>query len=334
MLCGISASVEPALGLDHPVNLASSEHPLTEDELAESIRAKLAAGTSHYIAAGLDCIEAKKRLKGRFTVFVETKLGWNIDTIDKWMEIARAFSDSATWRSLPSGWTTLYVLTRIPKTTRESWIADGTIHAQLTHKDAERLVRKAHESNGANRGISTDDNRDVNRDASRDDGHDEDRDPIPTVVADATSSAAAADGAAGHTEPRGGEDRDRPTEGGELNARNSIGSDSPGEIARKLERAEELEREKRCWEIKCRGLENEVEELKARLGETNIPHQQKLFRQALRWLQRAESRKMHDDDRRSLRARATTDLIEFVRSAARDGLGLDRFDVICRPETH
>src|SRR5215831_2788020 len=102
---------EPVVGPNPSVNL--TERPPTEDELAESIRAKLSAGTAHYIAAGLECMEAKKRLKGRFIAFVETKLGWDIDTVERWMEIARAFSDSATSRNLPSSWTTLYALTRI-----------------------------------------------------------------------------------------------------------------------------------------------------------------------------------------------------------------------------
>jgi hypothetical protein len=70
------------------------------------------------------------------------------------------------------------------------------------------------------------------------------------------------------------------------------------------------------------------------LDETQIPHQRRLFRQALRSLQKAEASDIHEKEKRSLRTSATTDFVELVRSAARDGLGLNRFDIICRPETH
>lgn len=321
---------EPVVGPNPSVNL--TERPPTEDELAESIRDKLSTGTAHYIAAGLECMEAKKRLKGRFTVFVETKLGWNIDTIDRWMEIARAFPDSATWRSLPSGWTTLYLLTRLPKDTREGWIGDGTINPKLTHKAAEALVRRARGSNrignGGSAGDACDDHHDDGHDAGRGDDRDvgcddEDHNDVFGHAEDyAEDHAEDRDDTVGHAELHGGEDH----------TRNDVGSGSELETQRKLARADELEGQARCWEFQRTGFENEIEELKAKLDETSVRHQRRLFRQVMDAMQKAETSDIPVKEKRSLHYGVIVDLVEFVRSATRDGLSLNRFDVYCRPE--
>jgi hypothetical protein len=114
-----------------------------------------------------------------------------------------------------------------------------------------------------------------------------------------------------------------------------IGPNSRGEIERKLARLEELEREKAQWEIRRHGYEREVEELKAKLGpETDIRSQRRLFQQALRMLQKSETPHMPEKEKRSLVNRATTDLIELVRSVVRDGLQVERLDLIYRSEAH
>jgi hypothetical protein len=113
------------------------------------------------------------------------------------------------------------------------------------------------------------------------------------------------------------------------------GPDSQLEIERKLTRLEELERERQIHESQRIGWESEVAELKAKLApETPIHHQQRLFRQAIRALQKAETAGTLEKERRSLKGHAALDLVELVRSAIRDGLNPDRLDLVYRPELH
>lgn len=309
-----------------PAGLHNPTEP-SEDELAASIRAKLAAGTAHYIAAGLECIEAKKRLQGRFTAFVETKLGWDIDTVERWMRIAEVFADSDPGR-IPTGWTALYALARLPAKTRDDWIADGTIHPRLTRKQAEVLIRRAEGSNLNGGGGSELQDHQSHADddgaGDRAGGDDKDRDDAGKGT---TTTGAAFDEIFGAISGA-------PQPATQDNVSDDIGADSESEIERKLARAEELERQAGLWQTQRTGLEREVKELEARLDETSIPHQRRLFRRALQTLQKAETSGIHEKEQRALRADATTDFVEFVRSAKRDGLAIDRFDVFCRPEVH
>src|SRR5262249_23072127 len=79
-----------------------------------------------------------------------------------------------------------------------------------------------------------------------------------------------------------------------LVTQDDVGSNSRSEIERKLARGEELEREAGLWAIQKSGFESEIDELRARLDETQIPHQRRLFRQALRSLQKAEASDIHE----------------------------------------
>jgi hypothetical protein len=289
--------------------LASQGHPRTEEDWAEFIRPDLQAGAVSYISAGHKLIAAKKALKktdSSFIHLVEAQLGWDLDTAERWMDIARnpVLSDSATSRNLPTSWTTLYALSRLSPEILRGYIADGTVHARLTCRDANRLVRGANANGKHGRGVDREHSHECNRDERAVDPQHQDH---TEQKADPVTQSTAQD--------------------------NVVGENSPGEIARKLARKEELEREKRQLEIRIQGYESEVAELKARLGpETPIHHQQRLFRQALRSLQKSEQPATLEKDRRSLKQSATTDFVELVRSVTRDGLKLERLDLVYRPE--
>jgi hypothetical protein len=296
---------------------STSHCRLTEEEWAEAIRSDLTAGAAHYISAGRKLLEAKKELKkhgGSFINLVEVKLGWNLDTAEKWIAIAQnpVLADSATLRTLPTSWTTLYALSRLPKEVLERCIKNGTIHPQLTCKAATALAKKPRRSN-SDAASSTE-----------------------TELSTETAATAVA----------GPKVQDAPTICGSdipvshdqalyaATQEEEIGPNGRGEIERKLARLEELEREKAHWEIQRHGYEREVEELKAKLGaETDIRFQQRLFQGALRALQKSETPHTPETEKRSLANSAMSDLIE-LRSAVRDGLRVERLDLIYRPEVH
>ena len=225
---------------------------------------------------------------------------------------------------MPSNWTTLYVLTRLPPKTRENWIADRTISPRLTHRAAEALVRKARQSNSNGRSGEAEDHGGDGGELGEqhDVGGDGDRGEDCSGDAHCES----------HDEDRGAEDE--PAAGAPTAVANDVGENSEGEVARKLARANELEREARCWEIRRVGYESEIEELKAKLDETSVRHQRRLFRQVLEAMGKSEAANIPAKEKRAFHNGVIIDLTEFVRSAARDGLSLTRFDLYCRPEQH
>jgi hypothetical protein len=288
---------------------------LTEEEWAEVIRPDLAAGTASYISAGRKLLEAKQQLKkqgGSFIDLVENRLGWDVNTVEKWMKIAGhpVLTDSETLQNLPTAWTTLYQLSRLPRKVLEGYIADGTVHSQLSCRTAAALVKRGRGS----------------------------------------LSSTAAPGKSG-TEPETSSEPENEThQNGSAAPENSsvvnpesiqaavqedVGPNSRCEIDRKLARLEQLERERRQWEIQRHGYEGEVQELQAKLGpETNLRHPRKLFRRALETLQKSDAPKLLEKDRRALINSAVTDLIELIRSLERDGLKIERLDLFCRLMGH
>jgi hypothetical protein len=286
----------------------TSAPPETAEDWAEVIRHDLATGTAAYISAGRKFIEAKQALKrtnGSFTHLVTDLLGYDLDTVERWMEIARhpVLSDSANSRILPTAWTTLYTLSRIAPELLAKYIADGTVHGRLSGKAATQLLKR-----GANGGRNPDG--DGDREERRDgDGHGDDRANAHDRDGDRSDDHQAPDSA--------------------------IGPNSQGEIERKLARLEELEREQAQWEIERHGYDREVEELKAKLGpETPLRSQRRLFQQVLRALKKSEVPGTLDKEVRFLKQSALTDLVELVRSAIRDGLKPERLDLVYRPEVH
>ena len=76
-----------------------------------------------------------KKTGRSFGHLVTVLLGRDLDTVERWMAIARhpVLSDSATMRNLPTAWSILYQLARVPPELLLKYIADGSVHPQLTH---------------------------------------------------------------------------------------------------------------------------------------------------------------------------------------------------------
>ena len=283
--------------------------PLTEEQWAEQIRPNLELGAVSYISAGRKLIQAKKTLKsngGSFTNLVTVRLGWDLDTAERWMEIARnpVLADSATLRNLPTSWTTLYQLSRLPAKTLEKYIQDGTVHPALTCRAAYALVNRGSGSTHSELMTTT---------------HTE---SFPVTEPEHSTTVETSEPATVKMN-------------GSTGAVETIGPNSPGEIERKLARLDELERERSLWQTQRLGYESEIEELRAKLGsETGLHHPRRLFRRALEALQKSDTPNLVANEKRGLVNGAVIDLIELVRSLQRDGLKLNRIDLFCRPELH
>jgi hypothetical protein len=277
------------------------------------------AGAKKLIAAK----KALKRGKGSFRGLVEA-LGMDLDKAERLMVIARhpVLSDSAHARILPLSWMTLFTLAKIPPETLAQLIADGKVHSELERKAAERLVERVRKQNSTNGGGG--ETRAESRSGGDGDdggGHGEQLD--------------AGGNDEGGVRDLGEDNRKQPPETGNPPIAQDIGFNSKDEVDRKLARLDELERERRQWEIQRCGYESQVQELQAKLGpEVNLRHPRKLFRRALETLQKSDAPKLLEKDRRALVNSAVIDLVELVRSLTRDGLKLDRLDLFCRPEQH
>jgi hypothetical protein len=329
-------AAEPVLSCD-----TTTVATLSPEELwFEEIRPDFAQGNISIIAGAKKLIEAKRALKkrdGSFPRLVE-KLGMDLGKAERLMKIARhpVLGNSAHAPIMPVSWTVLYMLSALSAETLERLLADGTVHPGLERKEAEGLVRKARESN-SNGGARGGDRNDDCGGSRGDDGgdHTEDRGGDSGDHSEHHDAGGAED--EDHSAADRGVDRDSadpPPQTSVVQDDSGPGPDSRGELDRKLARLEELERELCLWDRRRGGFESEIQELKARLDETTVPHQRRLFRQALRSLEKAETSDLGEKEKRKLRADATTDLVEFVRAAARDGLRLERFDIVCRPESH
>jgi len=292
----------------------------------EYIAPDFAQANTNTIAGAKKLIEAKKALrksKGSFRQLVEG-LGMDLDKAERLMVIARhpVLSDSAHARNLPLSWMTQFTLAKIPAEVLAQLIADETVHPGLERKEAERLVEKVRRQNSTNGGGGEAHAQNQSGGGDGDDGgdHDDPRD-------------ASGDEDDYHHDPSA-DDHEKPVEA--INtpvAQNAVGENSPGEIARLKACIDDLQNAKRQVEIKAEGLNSEIEELKAKLDETAVRHQRRLFRRMLDSIQKAEAPDILAKEKRSLHNSVITDLTEFVRSAARDGLSVARFDVFCRPET-
>ena len=322
----------------NPVNdpaLLAAAAPTPEDQWFELIRPDFVQGNASVLAGAAKLIEAKKALKGTKGSFVRLveRLGQDLDTVERKMKIARhpVLRDSAHARNLPLSWMTLYTLAALPPKALEDFIGDGTVHPGLERKQAERLVQKVRGSNSNGAGGQDRDDGGDHHDAgdAGDQQHHADAGGDHHDGGDAGDCHHHHHGAGGgdHAEDHDARDSEPPAQ--------DIGPNSRGELDRKAARLEELERENRRLERTCIAQTSEIEELQARLGpEEPIRSQRKLFQRAARALKKAEVPDTLEKEARSLKQGAVTDLVELVRSAVRDGLEPNRFDLFYRPAVH
>jgi hypothetical protein len=313
----------------HPnVSEPSSTVPESVEEWFEFIRPDFAESNVCIIAGAKKLIAAKATFKRRkdsqdtFTALVGG-LGLSLDKAERLMVIARhpVLSDSANLRSLPVAWTTLFTLSKISPEALAQFIAEGKITPDLEGKEAERLVEQARGQN-SKAGKSTK--------SEEPTSGTETKESTPTETEKSVSAMASVES----DEPVVAEGKTELGPNGSAASAVDVGADSRSEIERKLARAEELERQARQWEIQKVGFESEVEELRAKLGETPIRHQRRLFRNALEAMRKAETSDLPAKEKRSLHNSAIIDLTELVRSLARDGIAIERLDLFCRPELH
>src|SRR6516165_12338325 len=91
---------------------------LSDDELIDETHRVLRGRKTFSMAAGHYFLAQKERFQGKFLEIVEMKFDESIDTIEAWMAITKAFPDPKTWKLLPSAWSTLVILARIPEPLR------------------------------------------------------------------------------------------------------------------------------------------------------------------------------------------------------------------------
>jgi hypothetical protein len=230
---------------------------------------------------------------------------------------------------------TLYTLAALPPDKLDEFLTNGTVHPRLARKAAERLVRQHRGSNSNGGRQSIEDHSGCNHhevDHQQDEDHDDCDDGHDHDLGHGRHD----DRGVEHLQGGPGEDQLRQDEcevDSTPSTRDDVGPNSRLEIERKLARLEELERERGQWNIARLGFESEVAELRGKLGaEIQLRHQCRLFRRALEQLQKSDTPKLIEKDRRALVNGAVTDLLELVRSLARDGLALERIDLFCRVE--
>jgi len=314
-------AVLPDISVHHQVPqvlLSVDLDSLSDDELVEGAHQMLRVGMVGHIAAGRFFIAMKERFRGRFLEIVKMKFEQSPDVIEAMMAIAREFPDPNTWASLPSCWTTLERLTRIPQDLRERWRCSGIIHPRLTHEEAKELVRRAKLGN------LDDDGGDQGGD--RDDGHSSDQDG-----------------------DRGGDDRGDAKQDGDARSKpgtdiqltdqvGGAGADS-NEVERLKAHIEELEAYIERLEAEAEHSEGENELLKRRNAELEAMtgfdvgrNQRSLLSHAIETAQEAIETKDDSNERRRLQMNVGTYILDIVRSAERDGLDVERFDLAYRPK--
>jgi hypothetical protein len=335
-------AVLPDISVRHQIHQALlSVDSLSDDELVEGARQMLCAGTAFHIAAGRFFIAMKERFRGRFIEVVEMEFDQSIDVIEALMAIAREFPDHNTWCLLPSCWTTLERLTRISQDVRDRWIHDGTIHPRLTEREARELVQRAKildstaigDNSGDHDSERGDDDRGGDQDGDRGDhrGGDQDGDHRDDDHGDTGAEPDGGD----HSEPRANLQSTN-----QIVAREDIGVDgSNAELERLKAHIEELEAYIEQLEAQAGYSENKTEalerrnaELEAVTGLGNVGwNQRQLLTRAIEAAQKAIQSKDDSKERLSLQKDAGTYIIELVRSARRDGLDVERFDLAYRP---
>ena len=94
------------------------------------------------IDVGWELIGAKREHPGRFMEWVARELPFGIDKAERIMAVTKAFAttDPEVQRALPSAWTTLFELSRLPIETVQLGVASGDVNPTMTRADARQLV--------------------------------------------------------------------------------------------------------------------------------------------------------------------------------------------------
>jgi hypothetical protein len=135
------ASGEPRSSL--PVEMTGDRS--SEYEWADQIKSAWQKSVEGIIECGRLLIEAKAALlHGTFEAMVEAELPFSLRTAERLMEIAgdARLTNPTHVSLLPPHWGTLHALTQLQDDVFQAKLKDGTIHPEMTRKDAAPLREK------------------------------------------------------------------------------------------------------------------------------------------------------------------------------------------------
>ena len=122
----------------------------TADDFVSAISRRWQDSVAAIIDVGKLLLGAKDALPhGEFGDMIKSDkvlFGWN--TANRLMAIAKhsILANSDYSQNLPASWQTVYQLTTAPDPTLMLWLADGTIHPEMKHKDVLSLLRSLRSS--------------------------------------------------------------------------------------------------------------------------------------------------------------------------------------------
>lgn len=130
--------------------LANGQH-LRAEHVAEELRTKIKTAIKRYLEIGHLLIEKKDALgHGEFLRLFEDHpnaiarpLKMKKRRAQQHMELARDTRIARHFSRLPSSFDTLVVLTHLPSDAFDAWVADGSIHENLSRASAQKLVKAA-----------------------------------------------------------------------------------------------------------------------------------------------------------------------------------------------
>lgn len=122
-------------------DLMEAEVLLSVDEWAAVIRADMTRTVESVLETGRHLKQAKTEIGHGNWMPLLKQVGMSQQTANRLMTVAvhPVLSNHAHARDLPSGWSILYELTKLPDDVLESAIADGTIHSDIQRKDVAAL---------------------------------------------------------------------------------------------------------------------------------------------------------------------------------------------------
>jgi hypothetical protein len=125
-----------------PAVLPTETNPISLEERRNRIAAVLNEAS---LIVGRELIAAKAEHPGTFVSWVEDELPFGIDKAERLMAITRAFasSDDKIRAALPSAYSALYELSRMPTDRLRDHIANGDIGPGTTVRDCRQLVNGA-----------------------------------------------------------------------------------------------------------------------------------------------------------------------------------------------
>lgn len=119
--------------------IIETDRPISLQERTQRIAAVLNEAS---LIVGQELIAAKAEHPGTFVAWVETELPFGIDKAERLMAITRSFAsaDDEVLEALPSAYSALYELSRMPTDRLRDHIANGDVGPGTTTREARSLA--------------------------------------------------------------------------------------------------------------------------------------------------------------------------------------------------